>query len=294
MINKIKLLDGSMSFPMTQQGYDLKNKLWTGSALINDPEVIKNIHKGYVSSGADYISTSTYQISFDRLKKMGYQSLEIKNIFQKSVDLVKEAILESESERKIEIVGSFGPYASFEPKASEYIGQYESTDEEILKFHLNNINMIKETDLDIILYETIPCLREIKILSKALSHLKKEIWISVTCNEDIEFRDGSSFIEACKIISGIKEITTMGVNCFSPLLVEKALKKLKKYSTKKTLVYPNSGEIYNPKDKYWSGKNEFNDEMIKNWLSLSPDIIGGCCRVGYDSIKKMREEIDRL
>ena len=294
MINKIKLLDGSMSFPMEQQGYDLKNKLWTGSALINDPEVIKNIHKGYISSGADYVSTSTYQVSFDRLKNMGYQSLEIKNIFQKSVDLVKEAILESKSERKIEIIGSFGPYASFEPKASEYIGQYDSTDEEILKFHLNNINMIEETDLDIILYETIPCLREIKILSEALSHSKKEIWISVTCNEDIEFRDGSSFKEGCKIISDIEKITTMGINCFSPLLVEKALKKLKKYSTKKTLVYPNSGEIYNPKDKYWSGKNEFNDEMIKNWLSLSPDIIGGCCRVGYDSIKKMREEIDSL
>ena len=294
MINKIKLLDGSLSFPMEQQGYDLKNNLWTGSALINDPEVIKNIHKGYISSGADYVSTSTYQISFDRLKNMGYQSLEIKNIFQRSVDLVKEAILESKSERKIEIIGSFGPYASFEPKASEYIGQYDSTDEEILKFHLNNINMIEETDLDIILYETIPCLREIKILSEALSHSKKEIWISVTCNEDIEFRDGSSFKEGCEIISGIKKITTMGVNCFSPLLVEKALKKLKKYSTKKTLVYPNSGEIYNPKDKYWSGKNEFNDEMIKNWLSLSPDIIGGCCRVGYDSIKKMREEIDSL
>ena len=28
------------------------------------------------------------------------------------------------------------------------------------------------------------------------------------------------------------------------------------------------------------------------WLSLSPDIIGGCCRVGYDDIKKMRQEID--
>ena len=42
-----------------------------------------------------------------------------------------------------------------------------------------------------------------------------------------------------------------------------------------------------PKDKYWSGKNEFNNLMIKNWLSLSPDIIGGCCRVGYNNIKKM-------
>lgn len=294
MINKIKLLDGSMSFPLEQLGYNLKNKLWTGMALISDPDIIKNIHKDYINAGADYISTSTYQVSYDRLQNMGYQSSEIKKVFQKSVDLVKEAIKESRSKKEIKIVGSFGPFASYDPNASEYVGKYNSTDDEIKNFHLNNINIIEETDLDIILYETIPCLREIKILSKILSQTNKEIWISITCNENIEFRDGSSFKEACKIISQIEQITTMGINCFSPLLVEKALKELKKYSNKKTLVYPNSGEKYNPKDKYWSGKNEFNNLMIKNWLSLSPDIIGGCCRVGYNNIKKMREEIDSL
>ena len=294
MINKIKLLDGSMSFPMEQLGYNLKNKLWTGMALISDPDIIKNIHKDYINAGADYISTSTYQVSYDRLQNMGYQSSEIKKVFQKSIDLVKEAIKESRSKKEIKIVGSFGPFASYDPNASEYVGKYNSTDDEIKNFHLNNINIIEETDLDIILYETIPCLREIEILSKVLSQTNKEIWISITCNENIEFRDGSSFKEACKIISQIEQITTMGINCFSPLLVEKALKELKKYSNKKTLVYPNSGEKYNPKDKYWSGKNEFNNLMIKNWLSLSPDIIGGCCRVGYNNIKKMREEIDSL
>lgn len=294
MINKIKLLDGSMSFPLEQLGYNLKNKLWTGMALISDPDIIKNIHKDYINAGADYISTSTYQVSYDRLQNMGYQSSEIKKVFQKSVDLVKEAIKESRSKKEIKIVGSFGPFASYDPNASEYVGKYNSSDDEIKNFHLNNINIIEETDLDIILYETIPCLREIKILSKILSQTNKEIWISITCNENIEFRDGSSFKEACKIISQIEQITTMGINCFSPLLVEKALKELKKYSNKKTLVYPNSGEKYNPKDKYWSGKNEFNNLMIKNWLSLSPDIIGGCCRVGYNNIKKMREEIDSL
>ena len=165
-------------------------------ALINDPNIIKDIHKGYIKAGADYISTSTYQISFGRLKNMGYQSVEIKKIFQKSVDLVKEAILESKSKREIKIVGSFGPYASFDPKASEYVGEYISTDDEIMNFHHNNIRIIEETDLDIILYETIPCLREFKILSEILSNTKKEIWISVTCNENIEFRDGSSFKEA--------------------------------------------------------------------------------------------------
>ena len=294
MNNKIKLLDGSMSFPLEKKGYNLHDKLWTGKALINDPDLIKNIHKGYIEAGADYISTATYQISFNRLKEMGYQPDEIKEIFQKSVDLVKDAILESKPKNEIKIVGSFGPYASFDPEASEYVGEYNVSDNAIMNFHLNNIHVIEETDLDILLYETIPCLREIEILSKILSHSSKEIWISVTCNENIEFRDGSSFEEACKIISNIENVTTMGINCFSPLLVKKAIKKLKKYSNKKTIVYPNSGEIYNPKDKFWSGKNDYNDLMIKNWLSLSPDIIGGCCRVGFDNIKNMRKEIDKI
>jgi homocysteine S-methyltransferase len=82
MINKIKLLDGSMSFPMEQLGYNLKNKLWTGMALISDPDIIKNIHKGYIDAGADYISTSTYQVSYDRLKNMGYQSSKLKKFFK--------------------------------------------------------------------------------------------------------------------------------------------------------------------------------------------------------------------
>jgi len=227
MNNKIKLLDGSMSFPLEKKGYNLRDKLWTGKALINDPDLIKNIHKGYIEAGADYISTATYQISFNRLEEMEYHPAEIKEIFQKSVDLVKEAILESNSKKEIKIVGSFGPYASFDPEASEYVGEYNVSDNAIMNFHLNNIRMIEETDLDIILYETIPCLREIEILSKILSHSSKEIWISITCNENIEFRDGSSFEEACKIISNIENVTTMGINCFSPLLVDKAIKKLK-------------------------------------------------------------------
>ena len=59
------LLDGSMSYPLEKLGYNLNKKLWTGDALINNPDIIKNIHKKYVNAGADFISTSTYQVSYD-------------------------------------------------------------------------------------------------------------------------------------------------------------------------------------------------------------------------------------
>jgi len=115
----------------------------------------------------------------------------------------------------------------------------------------------------------------------------------MTCNENIDFRDGSSISEACKILSKFNHITTIGLNCFSPVYVKEACEILKSNTKKKIIIYPNSGEIYNPEEKIWTGNKLYDDKMIKKWLSLSPDIIGGCCRVGYDNIKKMRQEIDK-
>ena len=294
MKKEVKLLDGSLSYPLEKKGYNLNKKLWTGDALINDPSAIKKIHKDYLVAGVDFISTSTYQISYRVLKEMGYNHNEIKDIFKRSVDLVQDAIEETKIKRKVKIVGSYGPYGASLSDGSEYTGKYNTSDEIIMNYHIENMNIIKELDLDIILYETIPCLREIEILSKIVEEYKKEVWISFTCNKDLEFRDGTSIMKACKILSSIKNISTIGINCFSPLLVEKGIKKLKENSNKKILIYPNSGEIYNNKDKDWYGEKYFDNSMIKKWLALSPDIIGGCCRVGFEDIQNMRKEINFL
>ena len=294
MQKKIKLLDGSLSYPLEKKGYNLNKKLWTGDALINKPNAIKKVHKDYLDAGADFISTSTYQMSYKVLKEMGYDINDIKGIFKRSVNLVEQAIAETNTKREIKIVGSYGPYGASLADGSEFTGKYNTSDKIIMDYHQENMNIIKDLDIDIILYETIPCLREIEILSKLVEEYEKEVWVSFTCNKDLEFRDGSSIIKACKILSSKKNISTIGMNCFSPLLAKEALKKLKENSSKKILIYPNSGEIYNNKDKDWYGENFFDYSMIKKWLALSPDIIGGCCRVGPDEINNMRKEINFL
>jgi len=294
MKKEIKLLDGSLSYPLEKQGYNLNKKLWTGDALINNPNVIKKVHKDYLIAGVDFISTSTYQISYNVLEAMDYSLNEIKDVFKRSVNLVEKAIQETNIKRKIKIVGSYGPYGASLSNGSEYTGKYDTSDNIIMDYHIKNMNIIKELEIDIILYETIPCLREIEILSKLVEEYKKEVWVSFTCNKDLEFRDGSSIIKACKILSSIEVISTIGINCFSPLLAEKAIKKLKDNSNKKILIYPNSGETYNNKDKDWYGEKYFDSSMIKRWVALSPDIIGGCCRVGFEDIKNMRKEINFL
>ena len=41
MKNKIKLLDGSLSYPLENIGYNLNTKLWTADALVNNPSFEK-------------------------------------------------------------------------------------------------------------------------------------------------------------------------------------------------------------------------------------------------------------
>ena len=285
---KIKLLDGSLSYPLENKGINLNTRLWTAQVLIDDPHILSEIHSKYVKCGVDYISTSSYQLSHDALLQLGYRKKEINKIFKRSLDLAVKAV----EKKEIEIVGSFGPFGSLLADGSEYTGKYKYDDLIIKDYHKNNFKVINNQKLDIILYETIPSLKEIKIISDVIKYSQKKFWISMTCNKNLKLRDNSSLKEACKILSEMDNISVIGVNCIDPLITSDIIKKLKDYSSKKILVYPNSGEKYNSYTKKWDGESSINNELIKDWISLSPDIIGGCCRVGYDKISKMRSLID--
>ena len=285
---KIKLLDGSLSYPLENKGININTRLWTAQVLIDDPHILSEIHSNYVKCGVDYISTSSYQLSHDALLQLGYRKKEINKIFKRSVDLAVKAV----EKKEIEIVGSFGPFGSLLADGSEYTGKYKYDDLIIKNYHKNNFEVINNQKLDIILYETIPSLKEIKIISDVIKYSQKKFWISMTCNKNLKLRDNSSLKEACKILSEMDNISVIGVNCVDPLITSDIIKKLKDYSSKKILVYPNSGEKYNSYTKKWDGESSINNELIKDWISLSPDIIGGCCRVGYDKISKMRSLID--
>ena len=285
---KIKLLDGSLSYPLENKGINLNTRLWTAQVLIDDPHILSEIHSKYVKCGVDYISTSSYQLSHDALLQLGYRKKEINKIFKRSVDLAVKAV----EKKEIEIVGSFGPFGSLLADGSEYTGKYKYDDLIIKNYHKNNFEVINNQKLDIILYETIPSLKEIKIILDVIKYSQKKFWISMTCNKNLKLRDNSSLKEACKILSEMDNISVIGVNCIDPLITSDIIKKLKDYSSKKILVYPNSGEKYNSYTKKWDGESSINNELIKDWISLSPDIIGGCCRVGYDKISKMRSLID--
>ena len=293
-INFPAVLDGGLSFPLEEKKILMNTNLWTAELLISNPELIREVHINYIDSGAQIITTSSYQASFKSLKKRGYTEIQSKNIILKSVEILEE--IKKNYDNKIIIAASIGPYGSYLADGSEYVGNYNISKEYFFNFYKKKIDLLDSSNVDVLAFETIPSYKEAKVIAKILKGTKKQSWISFSCKNEKEISDGTKLEKCCEYLNNHTKIFGVGVNCTSPKYISKLISILKrKLKNKKIIIYPNSGEIYDGKNKNWIGNNNRTFESyIDEWLNLGVDILGGCCRVGPKEIRKIKDKIDLI
>ena len=72
MKNKTLVLDGTMGTELTKHGVQTKLPLWTAESNIFHPYLVEKIHKEYVHSGADIITTNTFRSTSWSYKRAGH------------------------------------------------------------------------------------------------------------------------------------------------------------------------------------------------------------------------------
>ena len=134
------------------------------------PELIKQVHKNYFKAGADCGITCSYQASIPGLMENGYTLEEAENLIRSAVKIFCEARDEWQEEEGREAgrawplcLGAAGPYGAYLADGSEYRGNYGITDEQLKEFHKRRVELLHEAGADIILFETVPSLKEAKV-----------------------------------------------------------------------------------------------------------------------------------
>ena len=297
MITNIKyplILDGGLSNVLEELGCDLNHELWSAKLLIDQPELIIKAHLAYLRSGAQCIITSSYQATIKGFERIGLNRSDAIKLLIRSVELALEAknifLKESRNNETIYVAASIGPYGAFLADGSEYRGNYLISDNELMEFHAEKINILESTDVDFLAFETIPSLQEIQILSEIIPQAKKPCWVSFSCKDSDFLNDGSKILDAVKICSTINNLFALGINCTAPKYISRIIKNIRPLvQDKRIIVYPNSGEIYLPESKSWKGISDPDifQKMASVWLELGVNIIGGCCRIGPEHITKL-------
>lgn len=297
LTNHTVVLDGAMSTPLERLGADTNNDLWTAKALIDNEELVYEVHKMYFEAGADLIITDTYQANVQAFEKVGYSEKEARNLIKKAVKIAQKARddYENKTGKHNYIAGTIGPYGAYLANGSEYRGDYELSVEEYQQFHLPRIEELVNGIVDILAIETQPKLDEVLAILELLKekYPQQKVYVSYTLSDDDTISDGTPLPRAIHALEDYSQVIAVGINCVKLELVEPALKNMKEITDKHLIVYPNSSAVYDPKSKTWSQPKTSAtfEELIPNWYEAGARIIGGCCTTGPKEIKAVADFI---
>ncbi|MCZ2123538.1 MAG: homocysteine S-methyltransferase [Anaerolineales bacterium] len=293
----IIILDGALATELEQRGCDLNDALWSAKVLMEQPELIQQVHLDYFKAGADVAITASYQATVEGFAKRGLNKNQALELIKKSVQIAKDARDEFwiDEKNRVDrnyplIAGSVGPYGAYLADGSEYRGDYNLTESELIAFHRPRVEALIEAGVDMLACETIPNYIEAQALIKLLSEFPQaSAWFTFTAKDGEHISHGEKIGDVAKWLNEYPQAAAIGINCTSPLHIPALIDEIKKNTSKPIVVYPNSGEIYNPETNTWHGETscESFGAQVKIWVEHGARLVGGCCRTTPEHIQEI-------
>lgn len=289
----VVVLDGALATVLETRGCDLVDRLWSAKVLLENPELIYQLHYDYYVAGAKCVSTATYQASPKSYQENRGIDMDTSiSLIKLSVSLAQRArddflAKHPNNGKSLLIAGSVGPYGAYLANGSEYRGDYTLPESEFIDFHRPRIQALIEAGVDILALETIPRFDEAKALVKLLADYPNTFaWFSFTLSDAQHISDGTLLSDVATYLNGYSQVAAIGINCVRLEFVTDALKALHQSTQKPLIVYPNSGEHYDADTKTWNSLPSDLKiiDQLDDWQKAGARLIGGCCRTTPDDI----------
>ncbi|CAB4694251.1 MAG: homocysteine S-methyltransferase [Actinobacteria bacterium] len=281
----VRKLDGGLSTALEANGNKLTGSLWTGELLRTAPREIEKAHRDFVNAGAQVIITSAYQLSFSGCDIRGWSKSDVISALALSTELARSA----SSDHDVHVAASVGPYGASLSDGSEYRGRYGVSRSVLREFHKQRLDILIETEPDILALETMPDIEEVEVLLDLLDETGSDIpfWVAYSCKEGNQTNAGQPFREAAQIVAERKYALAVGINCTAPEFIAPLLNSAE--IDFPFVVYPNAGRKWDASKKEWIGKpnGRFAPDLLAEWIELGATIIGGCCGVSPRDIEAM-------
>jgi homocysteine S-methyltransferase len=297
--NGVVILDGALATELERRGADLCDALWSARLLLDNPELIRQVHREYYHAGADVATTASYQASLPELMRRGFSLAQAAEVLCLSVKLAQQAReefwLSAPADRQWPLIAaSVGCYGAVLHDGSEYRGDYGLTRQQLIDWHRPRLEILAHSGADLLACETIPCLVEAEALVRLLDEIcELPAWISFSCRDGRHLSHGELFADAVTLVCASPQVIAAGVNCTAPRHVEALLRVAQAVTTKPMLAYPNSGESWDASRHRWAAGAETLDwaAAARTWYAAGARLIGGCCRTTPDTITAIRSTV---
>ena len=151
------------------------------------------------------------------------------------------------------------------------------------------------SSIDLLACETIPSYQEAEVLLALLRQTPDRFaWMSFSCRDGAHISDGTPITECAALFETCAQVAAVGINCTAPHHISSLIEQVRAGApSKPVVVYPNSGEVYDGATRTWVGTSDSLDcnLAVGDWFRRGARLIGGCCRMGPQHIKAMRDAL---
>ena len=309
---RILVLDGAMGTMI--QAYNLKEEDFRGERFknyssslkgnndllsITQPQIISEIHKKYLDSGADILETNTFSSNSISMADYNMEDLVYELNFE-SAKIAKKLTDEysiKDSSKPRFVAGSIGPTnktASMSPDVSDP-GFRAITFDELVISYTEQIKGLVDGGVDILLLETIFDTLNAKAALFAIdtymenNKLDIPLMVSGTITDQSGRTLSGQTVNAFMISVSHMPIFSIGFNC--ALGADQLMPYVKRLSDKSQFyvsAHPNAG-LPNAFGEYDQTPEEMQNLLEKYLKDGIVNIVGGCCGTTEEHIKLIAE-----
>ena len=281
--NAIVVFDGAMGTMLYSKGvfinqcYDELN--------VRAPDLVRDIHRQYVSAGAEVLETNSFGANRVKLTAHGLQD-QVKELNRAAARLAREA-----AAGRALVAGAVGPLGiRLEPYGPT------SKDEACAIFR-EQLEGLAEGGVDLFILETFGDLEEIEQAIRAARMVDptKPIVAQMTIGVDCRTPYGADPETVARALDAWG-VDVVGVNCsVGPQTILECVEKMAPHTRRKLSAQPNAGM---PRDvggrSMYMASPEYMATYARHLVQAGAKIVGGCCGTTPDHIHAIVEGIRPL
>ncbi len=292
--SELILLDGGTGTEIERQGAKMNDVAWCGIAHMEQPDVVRRVHESYLAAGSDIIIANTFGTAPHVLANLGL-SEKTEEINKAAVEIALQA--RDNSGKDACVAASMSSMPAFDvprvPVEKEFIATYKRMAE-----------ILAEAGAELIITEMMMDKKNASMVVEAANSVDLPVWIgfSASVNEKKEVMNYESAgvweYEVVAFDDMASSILSIGCSAAGIMHtrvdhIKAAMKQLKQRWHGPLFAYAESGHFVAPSWKFEEviSTDDYLD-YAKEWRAGGAQIIGGCCGIGPEHIRCLKENLE--
>ena len=290
---EVIILDGATGTELERRGVPMHGVAWSAAALQTHPEIVRQVHEDYVRAGADVIISNTFAASRHILEHAGMGDM-VRELNTRAVTLARQAVEAASPDRTVYVAGSI---STMRTANRQDLTPAPATAKDSYR---EQAELLAAAGVDLIMLEMMADLEQSSYAIEGAVSTGLPVWVGLSCRRR---SDGSEVVllesSSVAVAEALDSLLPAGGSLVSIMHTDvehtaPALRTVRDHWQGPMGAYPHSGWFAMPN---WQFEGIISPHALlseaQTWVRMGTQLVGGCCGIGPDHIRLLREELPK-